>query len=91
MNNLVFEKLDATKHDRESFDCGEESLNVFLKLYASQHQKKGFCVTHVCFDNQQDNQFKKILGYYTISASSIESINVDYFNKKNYPIKIYLS
>lgn len=82
MSNLVFEKLDSKKHDRESFDCGEESLNVFLKLYASQHQKKGFCITHVCVDNEQDEQCKKILGYYTISASSIESINADYFTKK---------
>lgn len=87
MSNLVFEKLDSKKHDRESFDCGEESLNVFLKLYASQHQKKGFCITHVCVDNEQDEQFKKILGYYTISASSIESINADYFTKNKLPYK----
>jgi len=87
VSNLVFEKLDAKKHDRESFDCGEESLNFFLKKYASQHQKKGFCITYVCFDSQENNQFKKILGYYTISASSIEPINTDYFTKKKLPYK----
>ncbi len=87
MSNLVFEKLDSKKHDRANFDCGEDSLNVFLKLYASQHQKKKFCITHVCVDAEQNNQFKTILGYYTISASSIEATNADYFAKKKLPYK----
>lgn len=87
MSNFVFEKLDSKRHNRENFDCGEESLNVFLKLYASQHQKKGFCITHVCVDAEQNNLFKTIFGYYTISASSIEAINADYFSKKKLPYK----
>ena len=30
----------VAKHQRDDFDCGEDSLNRYLRQYASQHQKK---------------------------------------------------
>jgi hypothetical protein len=87
VNNLQFERLDPNKHDRINFDCGEETLNIFLKIYAFQQQKEGFCTTHVCIDKNHPNKIKPILGYYTISASSIEAVNADYFSKRKLPYK----
>ena len=85
MNNLRFEKLDPQKHDRNNFDCGEQNLNIFLKVYASQQQKQGFCTTYVCTSDDDPKKAKTILGYYTISASSIEATNADYFSKRKLP------
>lgn len=82
MNNLIFEKLDPQKHERINFDCGEESLNIFLKIYASQQQKQGFCTTYVCVN---ENDPKIILGYYTVSASSIEASDADYISERKFP------
>lgn len=82
VNDVVFERLDPQKHDRINFDCGEKNLNIFLKLYASQQQKQGFCTTYVCISQ---NNPKFIMRYYTISASSIAATNANSFSKKKLP------
>jgi hypothetical protein len=87
VNKFLFEKLDPQTHDRNNFDCAEQSLNIFLKLYASQQQKQGFCSTYVCISQNDPNELKTILGYYTVSANSIEAINLDYFTKRKLPYK----
>ena len=64
--DFAIELLDK-KHKRENFDCGEESLNQFLKKYARQNQEKGFGRTFVAvLPNKSE-----VLGYYTLSAGSI--------------------
>jgi GNAT superfamily N-acetyltransferase len=64
--DFAIELLDK-KHKRENFDCGEESLNQFLKKYARQNQEKGFGRTFVAvLPNKCE-----VLGYYTLSAGSI--------------------
>jgi hypothetical protein len=87
VNNWRFEKLNPKKHDRADFDCGEESLNLFLKLYAAQQQKRGFCTTYVCIEHNTTIDIKPILGYYTVSASSMEAESADYFSKRKLPYK----
>lgn len=87
MTKFLFEKLDSQKHDRNNFDCGEQTLSIFLKLYASQQQKQGFCTTYVCIDQNDPKKEKSILGYYTISANAIEASNADYFSKRKLPYK----
>jgi hypothetical protein len=49
MKNLIIEKLN-TQHEKNIFDCGEQSLNIFLRLYAFQQQKKGLGNTYVCIN-----------------------------------------
>jgi hypothetical protein len=41
-----FEPLSKA-HDRESFDCGSEPLNRFLKQTARQHAERGISKTFV--------------------------------------------
>lgn len=60
-------ELLAKNHRRENFDCGEESLNLFLKKYARQNQEKGFGRTFVAVLPNETEVF----GYYTLSAGSI--------------------
>lgn len=70
-------------HDRESFDCGEESLNVFLKRYARQNDEKGLGRTYLAVKKGKP----KIYGYYTISSNSV-SFEVVPENLPQYPIPV---
>lgn len=56
----------SKKHDRQGFDCGDESLNLFLKRFARQNAEKGLGRTFVAVRNNDP----KIYGYYTLSSNS---------------------
>ena len=60
-------ELLTTKHNREAFDCGEESLNDFLKRFARQNNEKGLGRTYVAVVNDEP----RIYGYYTIANGNI--------------------
>ena len=73
---MVIEKL-SKRHKRDSFDCGNELLNLFFKKYAFQNQYRYFVgVTYVIYEDI------RVVGYITISASSIKRISLD--GKKPY-------
>ena len=59
--------LDRT-HDREGFDCGEESLNAFLKQHARRNADQGFSVTYVLTEDDSH----EILAYYTIASGEFD-------------------
>ena len=58
-----------THHDRASFDCGNASLNNFLRNQARQNMDRNVGVTHVVVATAGDT---KILGYYTLVTRTIE-------------------
>jgi GNAT superfamily N-acetyltransferase len=52
-------------HQRGEFDCGIEPLNVYLKQYALQNQKKGIVRNYVsCRD-------MRVVGYYSLAYGSV--------------------
>lgn len=55
-------------HDRGAFDCGEESLNKYLKLQASQDMKRQLGISHVAVSADDSN---RIAGYYTLAMTSV--------------------
>ena len=57
-----------SKHDRASFDCGEPSLNTYLKQYARQNDEKGLGRTYVAIEPGQH----RVEGYYTISTGAVK-------------------
>jgi len=63
----------ARKHDRKTFDCGQEDLNRFLQQYARQAHEHGASKTYVAVD---DADGKAILGYYTLSPAQVEFYRV---------------
>lgn len=65
------EALSST-HDRAAFDCGEPSLNDFLKRFARQNDEKGLSRTYVAVLPGEP----KIYGYYTISSGAIRFENM---------------
>ena len=54
-------------HVTEPFDCGEEHLNVYLKRYAGQSEKRGGSRTYVIADRGN-----RVVGYYTLAVGSVE-------------------
>lgn len=63
---FAIEPLTA-QHNREAFDCGEESLNDFLKRFARQNNEKGLGRTYVAVKGNEPH----IYGYYTIASGAL--------------------
>ena len=57
------------KHDRESFDCGDEDLNEFLRRYARKSHERGGAKTFLAIE---DAGGKSILGFYSLSPASVD-------------------
>lgn len=65
---LKFEPLDRRRHNRSSFNCGRDSLDKYIRQQASQDLKKRVASVFVLIDDSNTN----IIGYYTLSAYTIE-------------------
>jgi GNAT superfamily N-acetyltransferase len=60
-------ELLGIQHDRDVFDCEENSLNEFLKKYARQNDEKGLGRTFVAVKPGDP----AIIGYYTIASGAV--------------------
>lgn len=58
----------AERHNRSQFDCGEPSLDNYLKQYARQNEEKGVGRTFVLVREGET----RVLGYYTLAGGEIE-------------------
>lgn len=57
----------ARKHDRAAFSCGYEGLDRYIKERASQDAKKQISTPFVLVESGDNT----VIGYYTLSATSI--------------------
>lgn len=64
---LKIELLDSRIHQRSDFYCGEASLDNYIQKQASQDLKRKIATIFVLVDNLD----KKVLGYYTLSAYTV--------------------
>lgn len=87
MSSVSLEPLRA-KHRREDFDCGEDSLNRYLRQYASQHQKKNIGRVYVAVEPGGS----RVLGYYTLANGSVEFQSAPQAKglPREYPIPVIL-
>lgn len=79
-----------TGHLRKAFDCGETSLNIYLHRYARQNIKNR--INKVFIASPVDAE-KSIVGYYTLSARSINTDDLPLIQKRrlpNYPVPVAL-
>jgi ribosomal protein S18 acetylase RimI-like enzyme len=60
--------LDTSLHNRETFSCGEPSLDDYLKRQASQDIKRKAAVVYVM---TSDTDPSLVMGYYTLSSTSV--------------------
>ncbi len=59
-------QLFSKQFDRKSFDCGVESLNLYLQTQASQEVKRKICAVYIAAKASS----MEICGYYSLSATS---------------------
>lgn len=74
-------------HKKNEFDCGYESLDIFLKNYALQNSKNKSSRTYVTICQTNNS----IAGYYTLTYGSISHLEATEKVKKrmpNYPIPV---
>jgi len=83
--DLLIEIFNKLLHERAGFDCGVEALNLFLQKSANQNQKKNFSKTYVAIDANDENQCKKIYGYYTLTSGQIYAADLPQNNNLNLP------
>jgi len=70
MPALVTEPLN-TQHLRKEFSCGENVLDVYLKHYAAQDQKRRVAAVFVLPDDDLT-----VKGYYSLSSTNISSLDL---------------
>jgi len=68
MDDLRIERFDREKHQRDEFRSGKPSLDDFLHARVSQYEKRKLGKTYVAVCTGAT----RVLGYYTISSSSLQ-------------------
>ncbi len=72
-------------HELSEFDCGEESLNKYLKRFALQARSMGLARTFVAIEDNGN----KVLGYYTRLPSSVVGESIPEARSRN-PVPVML-
>jgi GNAT superfamily N-acetyltransferase len=72
-------------HDRQSFDCGRQELNDWLRQVARQHQDKGLSKTFVAV---QEAAPERICGYYALTLAELENRHLPAAWRKKLPRRI---
>lgn len=89
-----FAELNKAVHDRNSFDCGEYELNIFIKTQAAKHMQAGISRTMVLPANiALLNKKYPICSFYSVAPSSISRKTLpESMAKKlpHYPIPVFL-
>jgi GNAT superfamily N-acetyltransferase len=77
---LVWQESPLAKHhDRASFDCTDDNLNLYLQRYARQNHDSGGAK---CFVASPTDAPGHVLGFYTLSPASIEYVRAPAVVKK---------
>ena len=79
---LEEQQLDAKRHDRSGFRCGEPALDAYFHHYAAQQSTRGLSTVFVLVDDKAPN---KVLGSYTLSAAQLEVAQLDAAQRKKLP------
>src|SRR5579884_3401355 len=79
--------LLQSSHDRSHFDCGVERLNIYLKQYALQNQRKGIVRNYVtCRDTH-------VVAYCSLAYGSVAQVDAPRALTKGigkYPIPVMI-
>ncbi|AYL97216.1 GNAT family N-acetyltransferase [Mucilaginibacter celer] len=69
--------------DKKNFDCGNEQLNNYLHKQAGQDVKRKLCAVSAIIDNN------RVIGYYTLSNTSIAREAIPEELRKKMPPSYY--
>jgi GNAT superfamily N-acetyltransferase len=62
----------ARSHERAAFECGQPSLDEFLRTYVTQYEKRRLGRTYVAVVPGRS----QVLGYYTLASSAVPLRNL---------------
>lgn len=79
--SYCFEPLGSL-HDRESFDCGITALNDYLRKFARKDAQRLVAATFVMVSSAER---QRIIGYYTLSAFTVEMTELPDVLRKKLP------
>ncbi|NMF63811.1 GNAT family N-acetyltransferase [Brasilonema octagenarum] len=82
---MIVIELLGKQHDRDSFNCGNEALNQFLKQTARQHIQKGVSRTFVLVNTEQP---EAIISFFTLTLCEVRVDNLSAKFFKKYPSKV---
>ena len=89
-----FVELDRNTHGRNSFDCGIDELNQFLRTQSAKHMAAGISRTLLLpAANVLPNGKFPICSFFTMAPSSIERANLPARMAKKlprYPVPVFL-
>ena len=80
-SRFLIEPFEKKKHDRSCFDCGESSLNRYLKRQANQDFQRNVAVPFVLIEGEQP----EIIGFYTLSSFQVKLKKLPSEKRKNLP------
>jgi predicted GNAT family N-acyltransferase len=85
------EQFDSKKHDRTAFSCGKPALDQYLATQISQEVKKRVTSAFVLLEETPEKGLDpEVLGYYTLSAWTIDLSVLDRALAKKLPRYPYL-
>jgi len=73
------------EHNRAEFDCGDQSLNLFLQKTARQHMDKGLSKTFVLIDKANSTT---IIAYMSLVVCEVFADDIPHQWKNKYPRKV---
>lgn len=79
---LRIERLDPRVHNRGDFDCGEPSLNSYLRQLAGQHLRDGIATTQVLVDDEAPS---RVVGFYTLAAAQVALEELEVADRRRLP------
>jgi predicted GNAT family N-acyltransferase len=78
---LRIDLLNSKQHNRTTFQCGNDSLDDYIKTKASQELKKKVSTPFVLTDAPD----RQVLGYYCLSSYSISIVDIEASIAKGLP------
>jgi predicted GNAT family N-acyltransferase len=78
MSDIEIVKFNK-KYNRHQFDCGVETLNKYIKEYVSSHVKNNITACYLAIEHEN------VIGYFTLSASSMSLTDLSEDLKKKMP------
>jgi GNAT superfamily N-acetyltransferase len=67
---MTIEPLEPSRHDRKTFDCGNEILNNFLRHQAAQQSRKDNSRIYALIDDAKSPE--RIMGFYTVTMIALD-------------------
>lgn len=80
----IVEPLDAARHNRAAFVCGEESLDKYIRQQASRNVEQRVAAVHIYAESSAP-PLVPIIGYYTLSATAVSFDQLSEQDRKRLP------